>query len=225
MPTALRGVILDVDGTLVDSNDAHAEAWARILAESGYNVPAERLRPLIGMGSDKFLQTAIGLDKDSPEGQRLSERRTALFAREYLPRLRPTRGAATLLQHLRSEGLHLVVASSAEGDELKALLDACGASDLISDTAPGKEAAPAKPDPDIVQVALRKLGVPPVQAVMLGDTPYDVQAATKAGVLCIALRSGGWSDAQLTGAAAIYDDPADLLSHVDQSPLRLREQE
>ena len=143
------------------------------------------------MGSDKFLQTAIGVDKDSPEGQRLTERRRILFARDYLPQIRQTRGASTLLQHLRAEGLNLVVASSAECEELEALLAVCGASDLISDTAPGKEPAASKPVPDVVTVALRKLGVPPAEAVMLGDTPYDVEAATQAGVACIALRSGG----------------------------------
>lgn len=212
--TRQSGVILDVDGTLVDSNLAHAQAWAEVLQAAGYNdVSVEGLWRLIGMGSDKLLPTAIGVDKDSPEGKRLSAERKRVFKERYLPGLQPTRGARALLARLRQDGQQLVVATSAEAEELKALLAVCGATDLAGSATDSSEVEQSKPDPDVVQVALRKLGLPAAAVVMLGDTPYDIQSAQAAGVGIIALRSGGWSDPDLGGAMAIYDDPQDLLEH------------
>jgi HAD superfamily hydrolase (TIGR01509 family) len=215
----VSGVILDVDGTLVDSNDAHARAWYDVLSEAGYQVTVDELRRLIGMGSDKLLPRAINVEKDSPEGKRLSERRKAVFSERYLPNLQATPGARELLERMRFDGLHLVVASSAEGEELHALLEVAGAADLVEDTTSSSDVSESKPDPDIVEAALKKLAVAASEAVMLGDTPYDVEASTRAGVAIIALRCGGWSDADLHGASAIFDDPANLLAHYDESPL------
>jgi HAD superfamily hydrolase (TIGR01509 family) len=212
---AVRGLILDVDGTLVDSNLAHAQAWAEVLGQAGYAVTVEQLRRLIGMGSDKLLPAAIGVEKDSAEGKRLSERRKKLFLERYLPKLQPTRGARELVERLRSEDLAVGIASSAEGEELDGLLAVCGASDLANTTPPSDEVEGSKPEPDVVQAALRKLARPAREVLMLGDTPYDVEAATRAGVGIIALRSGGWSADDLSGAVAIYDDPADLLTEFE----------
>jgi HAD superfamily hydrolase (TIGR01509 family) len=214
-----RGVILDVDGTLVDSNLAHAEAWAEVLREAGYGVSVEHLRRLIGMGSDKLLPAAIGVEKDSPEGKRLSEQRKKLFLEQYLPRLQPTSGARELLERLRADGFAIAIASSAEGDELDGLLAVCGGSDLRDTTPPSEEVEGSKPEPDVVQAAVRKLGQAPNEVVMLGDTPYDVEAAGRAGVGIIGLRCGGWNDADLAGALNVYADPADLLSQFASSPL------
>jgi HAD superfamily hydrolase (TIGR01509 family) len=208
----VRGVILDVDGTLVDSNLAHARAWVEVLRGAGYEVTVEQLWRLIGMGSDKLLPAAIGVQKDSPEGKRLSDQRKKLFLDQYLPRLEPTRGAPELVERLRSAQLRIGIASSAEGEELDGLLAVCGASDLADATPPPDQVEGSKPEPDVVQAALRKLGQPAREVLMLGDTPYDVEAAGRAGVGIIALRSGGWSAGDLQGAVAVYDDPADLLS-------------
>lgn len=214
-PTGRRfdAVILDIDGTLVDSNDAHARAWAEVLHEAGYDVPVERLRRLIGMGSDRLLPAAVGLEKDSPMGKQLSQRRKDVFRERYLPHLSPTRGASDLLDHLRREHFELMIASSAEGDELKALLAVCNATDLAPRTPPPSDVGASKPAPDVVQAALDKLHTPITSSVMLGDTPYDVESARKAGVSVVALRSGGWTDDDLRGAMAVYADPADLLAH------------
>jgi HAD superfamily hydrolase (TIGR01509 family) len=212
---AVRGVILDVDGTLVDSNLAHARAWAEVLGEAGYEVTVERLWRLIGMGSDKLLPAAIGVEKDSPEGKRLSEARKKLFLERYLPDLQPTRGARELVERLRSANLAIGIASSAEGEELDGLLAVCGASDLRDTTPPSDQVEGSKPEPDVVQAALRKLGQPAHAVLMLGDTPYDVEAATRAGVGIVALRSGGWAADDLGGALAVYDDPADLLTEFE----------
>jgi HAD superfamily hydrolase (TIGR01509 family) len=213
------GVILDVDGTLVDSNAAHAHAWADVLREAGYDVTVDHLQRLIGMGTDKLLPAAVGVDKDSPAGQRLSQRRKQVFHDRYLSRLQPTPGARELLDRLRAEGLALMIASSAEGDELAGLLAVCGATDLAPRTPPPSAVGASKPEPDVVQAALARLDRPAAEVLMLGDTPYDVEAAQRAGVGIIGLRCGGWSDAELRGAVASYAHPADLLAHYAASPL------
>ncbi len=218
MPT-IKGVILDVDGTLVDSNEAHVQAWVKALKRGGYDVPAERVRPLIGMGSDNLLPTLISVEKDTPEGEKLSDWWKEIFESQYLPNLKPFPKTKQLLQRLKAGGFKLAVASSAEKEMLKRLLEIAGADDLIEDETSADDADNSKPDPDIVKAALDKLALNPEEVVMLGDTPYDIEAAAKTGVNVIALRCGGWNNNGLEGALAIYDDPADLLARLEASPL------
>ena len=219
-PGRLRGALLDVDGTLLDSNDAHAVSWAEVFAQFGYAIRFEHVRPLVGMGGDKLLPILTGLDNESTEGKRLTERKKALFEQKYLPHLLPTRGARPLLEHMVGEGLALVIATSAGDDEMRALLDRAGVADLIDDATSSGDVERSKPDPDVIGAALRKGRLRADEAVMIGDTPYDIAAAVKAGVPTIALRCGGWwDDLALGGAVAIYNDPADLLAHYDESPL------
>lgn len=214
---ALDTVLLDIDGTLIDSNDAHARAWVDALAAHGYVVPFERVRPLIGMGGDKLTPELTGLDPESGEAKRIGETRGEIFTGRELPRLRATPGARALLEHMKARGMKLVVATSAREDEVTALLEQAGVADLIAAASSADDAEHSKPDPDIVQAALRTVRRPASHAVMLGDTPYDVEAAIRARVPIIALRCGGWNDDGLRGATAIYDDPADLLAHYDRS--------
>ncbi|MEA2625197.1 MAG: hypothetical protein QOD06_1242 [Candidatus Binatota bacterium] len=218
----LRGVILDVDGTLVDSNDAHAEAWVEALAEQGVRVSFAEVRPLVGMGGDKLLERLAGWSEESPEGTRASERRREIFEKRYLPTLRPTPGARALLERFRDRGLRMIVASSAKEDELGALLKAAGAADLVEERTSSDDAENSKPDPDIVARALERIGLRAAEVLMLGDTPWDIEAADQIGVDTVAVRSGGWSDDDLAGAVAIYDHPADILAHYDDSPFARR---
>lgn len=220
MSTPVRAVIFDVDGTLVDSNDAHARAWVDVLAEFGRAVELSRVRPLIGKGGDKVLPELVGIDAESQQGKKISERRGEILRERYLPGLRPTRGAHALLERLRSDGVRLYVATSANEEDLGRLLRVADANDLFEKTASSADAKNSKPDPDIVSAALRKSGAAPTEAIMVGDTPYDVEAALRAGIDIVAVRSGGWDDAGLKGALAIYDDPQDLLDRYDASPLR-----
>jgi HAD superfamily hydrolase (TIGR01509 family) len=215
-----RAAIFDVDGTLVDSNDAHAKAWVQAIAETGRHVEYSRVRPLIGMGGDKLLPEVTGISIESPEGKAIAKRRREIFATEYLPHLQPTRGAQRLLEWLRDERMKLVVATSADEEEVQDLLRVAGAAKMFESTASSDAAERSKPDPDIVAVALKRANCPAAQAIMIGDTPYDVEAALRAGIEIIALRSGGWSDAELRGAIAVYEDPADLLDHYDLSPFK-----
>jgi HAD superfamily hydrolase (TIGR01509 family) len=212
-------VLLDIDGTLIDSNDAHARAWVAAFVANGYIVPFAKVRPLIGMGGDKLLPQLTGLDPESAEAQRISAARGQFF-REELPTLQPTAGARELLVYLKEHGFSLVVATSAQADEVTAILRQAGVADLIEAASSSDDADSSKPDPDIVQAAMHKAKRHPSQCVMLGDTPYDIEAAGRARVPCIALRcGGGWTDAALADAIAIYDHPADLLAHVRTSPL------
>ncbi len=215
---ALRTILLDIDGTLIDSNDAHARAWVSAFAEHGYVVPFHDIRRLIGKGGDKLIPELTGLDPASGEGERISATRGEFFRSRELSTLRATPGARALLERLRSAGLELVVATSAQADEVTALLEQASLGDLIQAAASSDDASRSKPDPDIVQAALRKAGSQAAHSAMLGDTPYDVEAATRARVPIVALRCGGWDDAGLAGAAAVYDDPADLLAHFERSP-------
>ena len=215
----LQGVIFDIDGTLLDSNDAHAQSWVDAFAEADYEVPFEVVRPLIGMGADKLLPKTIGIRHDSKEGKKLLRRRSEIFRESYLPRLHPFPGARSLVLRVRDDGLKAIVATSAKEEELKGLLRAAEVDDLMEEKATASDAKRSKPDPDIVEAAIEESGVPSDNAVMIGDTPYDVEAATRAGVRAIAFRSGGWDDASLKGAAQIYDGPADLLAHYDASLL------
>jgi HAD superfamily hydrolase (TIGR01509 family) len=215
----LRAVILDVDGTLIDSNDAHAHAWVDACGEQGFQVAFGDARRLIGMGGDKVLPRLTGLSEEDERGARLKERRGEIFRERYLTGLSAFPAARDLLERLKSDGLILAVATSASAEDLKPLLERAGIADLIDQRTNSDDAEESKPDPDIVRAALRRAGVPPDESVMLGDTPYDVEASGRAGVPCIALRCGGWDDQALGGAVAIYQDPAELLARYDQSPL------
>jgi HAD superfamily hydrolase (TIGR01509 family) len=206
----LSAVLFDVDGTLIDSNAAHAETWAQALTEHGYPRDAAQVRPLIGMGSDKLLPVIAGLEAESPEGRAIAHRKQELFA-ERLPRLQPTHGARALVAHLRERGTTMVVATSAGSEEMNAILRQAGVADLIACRTSSDDAEESKPDPDIVLAALRRAGAPPDAAVMIGDTPYDIEAARRAKIGAIALRCGGyWPDGSLGGALEILDDPEAL---------------
>jgi HAD superfamily hydrolase (TIGR01509 family) len=210
---ALKAVLFDIDGTLIDSNDAHTQAWMQTLERHGHVDSYEQIRSLIGKGSDKVFAELLDIDSESALAKQITKDRTDLLLSSFMANLSPTPGARLLVQHMRSEGLRLVIASSS-GEELPALLEQAGLQDLLDTSVSSDEIKESKPDGDIIEVALRKAGVQPTEAVMIGDTPYDIAAAKAAGVKCIALRCGGyWDDAALSEAVAIFDDPATLLRH------------
>ncbi len=221
-PSAISAVLLDVDGTLVNSNDAHASAWVTAFAEAGIDVSFVKVRRLIGMGGDKLMPQVSDLTEDSPRGKAIAQRRGEIFARDFLPTVEPFPDAARLVAALKDRGFTIVAASSAKKDELRPLLERAQAHSLLDDETSSDDADESKPAPDIVEAALKRANAAPDQAIMVGDTPYDIEAAQRAGVATIAFRSGGWDDADLSGAIAIYDGPWDLLAQLDQSPLGRR---
>ena len=216
----VKAVLFDVDGTLVDSNDAHADAWVKAFASVGVWVDHDKVRRSIGMGGDKLMPAVSGIEEDSEQGSKIGEERSRIFKAEFLPKLKAFRDAARLVAAVKARGLTAVAASSAKKDELKALLKIAGAEWLMDAATSSDDAEESKPDPDIIVAALRRAHATAAQAVMIGDTPYDIEAAARAGVRTIGFRSGGWMDADLRGAIAIYDGPWDLLARIDESPLR-----
>jgi HAD superfamily hydrolase (TIGR01509 family) len=211
-------VVLDVDGTLIDSNDAHARAWVDAFAEQGITAPLAKVRRAIGMGGDKLLPHVAGIEKESKLGRAVSSRRSEIFQRSYLPHLQPFPHVRELLERFRADDLTLTVASSAQENELGALLEVAGVADLIHAQTSSDEADRSKPDPDIVHAAIARAKCPKNRIVMLGDTPYDVEAAHRAGIPIVALECGGWTAEELHEADAVYGSPADLLRRYASSP-------
>jgi HAD superfamily hydrolase (TIGR01509 family) len=213
----VRGILFDIDGTLVLSNDAHAAAWEEAFASYGYEVPYHELRELIGMGSDKLIRAVKPeLNDEEGDGRKIKELRAKIFLKKYVPTLEPTPGSRELVSELQSQGLKTVVATSAKRQELGPLLEKAGVEDLLTDATSSDDAENSKPDPDIVAAALDKLSLPAGDVLMIGDTPYDIEAAEKAGVACVALRTGGWQDADLHGAVAVFDDPSELCQRISE---------
>jgi HAD superfamily hydrolase (TIGR01509 family) len=217
------GVLLDVDGTLVDSNDAHAHAWAETFA--AHDVPAdyERIRKLIGMGGDRLVEVIAGYPRDSRASKKLRDQRTKIFHERWLAHCHPLDGARALLLRLRAEQYAYVIASAAAADELEPLLAIASIADLCELRTTSSDVAASKPDPETIEAALAKLSVDRSRCVMIGDTPYDVEAARAASVDIIGVTTGGWSQEALAGAVAVYRGPADLLDgELFTAPARAR---
>lgn len=218
MFNALQGVLVDVDGTLVDSNNQHAHAWVDALAKTGIDVPYDVVRRGIGMGGDKLLPHVAHIEKDSPQGEKATKLRGEIFRAKYLSQVKAFPQIMELLQRMKDEGLTLVVASSSEKEEVDVLLQMAGVAHLIDAMSTSQDVGSSKPSPEPIQVALKKANLQPNQVLLVGDTPYDIEAAAEAHVKTIAFCSGGWQENDLRNAVAIYADPADLLAHFAQSP-------
>lgn len=216
----IKGILLDIDGTLILSNDAHARSWTKTLSKYGYNVPLDKIRGFMGMGGDQMLPQLVRSLADRPDlSDKISNERKQLFLTQYAPSLKPAPGARALVQKIKDTGLKFIVASSSSNEELDILLKKAKIDDLIKIVTSKNDVKESKPEPDIVMAALEKIQLLNNEVIMLGDTPYDIEAASKCSVRVIALRCGGFSDQELKDAIAIYDDPADLLKNLDKSPI------
>jgi HAD superfamily hydrolase (TIGR01509 family) len=216
----IRAAIFDVDGTLVDTVDFHAEAWQRAFRHFGKEVAFDDVRAQIGKGGDQLVPVFWSKQEIEERGEALAKWRTELFAKEYMPRVQGFPKVRELFEQLIANGLQIALASSAIGEELQTYKDRAHVADLIDTETSKDDAEKSKPHPDIFEAALERLGNPPTdQAIVIGDTPYDIEAAAKAGLRTIAVRCGGFPEETLKGAIAIYDDPADLLERLAESPL------
>ncbi|MCO5993247.1 HAD family hydrolase [Actinoallomurus rhizosphaericola] len=215
-----EAVIFDVDGTLVDTNYLHAVTWWEAFRQYGHGVDMAAVHRAIGMGSDKLLDQLLPDDRDRDEDDAIRAAHKTLY-RLFWKRLRAFDGAADLLRACAALGLKVVLASSAEGDEMEALRAALDADDAITAATSSADAEESKPAPDIVQVALERAGVPADRAIFVGDTVWDVRACQKAGLPCIAVLTGGIGadEVREAGAVAVYDGPAHLLAELDRSPI------
>ena len=216
----VKGILIDVDGTLVLSNDAHARSWVKTLSEFGYKVSLDMVRSYMGMGADQMLPRLIPtLAKKTKEIEEILSERKKLFLESYVSQLKPTPGARALIKKIKDLKMKYIIASSSSSEELEVLLKVAKVDDLIETVTSGSDVKESKPEPDIVKAALKKLDLNAREAIMLGDTPYDIIAASKCSVDIIALRCGGFSDKALIGAVAIHDDPKDLLTNIQTSPI------
>jgi HAD superfamily hydrolase (TIGR01509 family) len=214
--TDANAVLFDIDGTLVDSNYLHVDAWHRALAETGHDVDAWRIHRCIGMDSAKLLETLIGV----PEHEHASELHSRYY-KEQTHRLRPFPRARELLRTLDEQGWTVVLATSAPQDELEILRGVLDVDDALAVVTSAADVETAKPEPDIVRVALERAGSDPAGTLLVGDTRWDVEAAGRAGVRTIGVLSGGIARAELedAGAIAVYADVAELLDRLEDGPL------
>ena len=218
----ITAVVFDIDGTLVDSVDLHAAAWQVALERFGKWVPFEEVRRQIGKGGDQLMPVFLSERELAQFGDGLDEYRGKLFKREYLPRVKPFPRVRQLFERIRQDGKRIALASSAHGEELSAYKRIAVIEDLIEAQTSSDDAERSKPHPDIFHAALAQLGdLSPDRVLVIGDTPYDAQAAAKAHLRTIGVLCGGWPEIALleAGCFAVYRDVADLLCQYDESPL------
>ena len=216
----IKAVIFDIDGTLVDSVDLHARAWQETFRHFGKEIPYERVRHQIGKGGDQLMPVFFSKEELDERGSEMEKYRGELFKREYLPRVRAFPRVRELFQKLKDEGFRLALASSAKEDELGTYKKLARIEDLVEEETSSDDADKSKPHPDIFEAVLERLGdIEPLEAVVVGDTPYDAQAAGKLGLRTLGVLSGGFPEAELkaAGCVQIYQDPADLLARYEES--------
>ena len=215
-----QAVFFDIDGTLVDSNGYHVEAWYRVFQATGRPIDRHRIAEQIGKGTDNLVPTLFPNLPDA-EVERLGTLHGQFFKADYLDRVRPLPGAAELVRRVHDSGRQAVLASSAGAGERDHYLDLLGIHDAVSTSTTSDDVGTTKPAPDIFAVAAKKAGVEAANVVVVGDAPYDMEAAAKCGMTRIAVRSGGFDDETLTqaGAQMIVDDVAELLARFDATPL------
>lgn len=217
---ATRAAVFDVDGTLVDTNYLHVAAWWEALRQAGHDVPSQSIHRAIGLGSSDLVAHLLGEERAREEAEALSAAHKTLYG-QYFGRLTALPEAKRLLRRLADDGWKVVLATSAGGQELSALRTALDADDAISGMASADDVSEGKPAPEPVEQALELAGAAPERSVFVGDTVWDMQAGSRAGVTCVGLLCGGIprEDLEKAGADVVYDDPERLLASLAQSPL------
>jgi HAD superfamily hydrolase (TIGR01509 family) len=215
---ARPAAILDIDGTLVDTNYQHALAWFRAFRQHGHVVPVWRIHRHIGMGGDQLVAALTSDEVEAERGEEIRAAEKALYL-ALIEEVEPLRGARALLEDLRDRGSSVVLASSAKADEVEHYLDLLGARELADAWTTSADVQATKPEPDLVVAALEKAGGD--GAVMVGDSVWDCEAAARAGIPTLAVLTGGFSEAELreAGAAAVFGSIEDLRARLDETPL------
>lgn len=217
-----KAIFFDIDGTLVDTNDLHARAWDEAFRHFGIALPYAAIRHQIGKGGDNLLPALLPPALLQAKQKEIEECHSAIFRRDYLPGAKPFPGVRPLFERLRADGVRILLASSSHAQEIDHYLDLLNVRDLVEGTTSHDDVEHSKPDPDIFRAALAKVApLGAADVLVVGDTPYDVEAAGKNGISTVGVRCGGFADADLlsAGACALYDGPEDLLERYERSPL------
>ena len=218
----IEAVLFDIDGTLVDSVDFHTQAWQETFAHFGHEVPFCDVRSQIGKGGDQLMPVFLPAEQIERQGKEIEEFRSDLFKREYLPRVKAFPSVRELFERILADGKKIGLASSAKGDELETYKKLAGITDLIHSESSSDDAEKSKPNPDIFQAAMASLGGPrPDRVIVVGDSPFDAEAAKRASIATVGVLSGGFPEDVLrnAGCVAIFRDPADLLNRYEESPI------
>jgi len=217
---AIEAVLFDIDGTLVDSNEQHVNAWAFAFREEGHPQERDDIRAQIGKGGDLLVPELLP-DGDETIRERISKRHGDHFKDAYLDNVRAFEGAAELIERVHASGRKVVLASSAKRDELEHYVDLLDVKPFIAASTSIDDVEKSKPEPDIFGAALQKVGVQPLNALVVGDTIYDVDAALRAGIAVVGVTSGPFDERQLkeAGAIAVFPNVASILREFDRSPL------
>ncbi len=213
-------IVLDVDGTLVDSNYEHIRAWYEAFCEAGIGMPQARIHQAIGMGGDQLIPHLLGWGANDPCSKALSERHGAIFKDRYLAQVRPLPAATDFVRRLADAGCRVALASSAQAHELDHYIELLDIQSSLAATVSKADVGKTKPAPDVFAVACEKLGVSPDQAIAMGDTVWDGESARRVGMRFVAVCTG-WVAAcalQQAGASATYEDLPALLADWDRSP-------
>jgi HAD superfamily hydrolase (TIGR01509 family) len=215
----IKAVIFDIDGTLVDSVDLHARAWQETFSHFGHEVAFEAVRSQIGKGGDQLMPVFLSKEEIEQHGKEIENFRSALFKEKYLSQVHGFPATRELLRRIKRNGQEIALASSAKGDELATYKKIARIDDLVDEETSSDDAEKSKPHPDIFEAALDRLGMDAGEAIVVGDSPYDAQAAGKIGLRTIGVLCGGFPEQHLraAGCVEIYRDPADLLTRFDQS--------
>jgi HAD superfamily hydrolase (TIGR01509 family) len=218
----MKAVIFDIDGTLLDSVDLHAAAWVEAFRHFGVAVAQADVRRQIGKGGDQLMPVFLPRERVEREGETIEAYRSDLFKRAYLSKVTPFPGVRALFSRIRADGHAVALASSGKESEVAHYQDILGITDLVDVATSSDDADRSKPHPDIFEAALGKLAPWKARDILvIGDTPYDAEAARKAGLPTLGVLCGGFPEAELSaaGCIAIYRDPQDLLDGYDASPL------
>ncbi len=207
----IKAVIFDIDGTLIDSVDAHAESWVGTFKEFGKEISLEEAKKFVGMGSDQFLGDYFTKEEVEEKKEEIDKYRSELFAKEYMEKIKPFPKVRELLLKLKKDGIKIALASSATEEEVEKYEEIADIKDLVKKKTSADDSEESKPEPDIFQAAWDKLGkINKQDIVVIGDTPYDAVAAKKAGLKIIGVLSGGWAKEKLiqAGCAEVFEDIA-----------------
>ena len=213
--------VLDIDGTLVDTNYHHTIAWSRAFRRHGIVLPLWRIHRHIGMGGDQMVTALTDEETEREKGDDIRAAEKALYFK-LIDEVEPMADARELIRQLKGRGHTVVLASSAKPDEVDHYLDLLDARDLADGWTTSGDVESTKPAPDLVSAALERAGGSPDDAVMVGDTPWDVEAAGRAGVPTVAVLTGGFAAAELedAGAVGVFESVAELCRRLDRTPLR-----